>query len=204
MLRQQVYTLCGQWTEQEQHVNRQNLKSELRQLERVLTDLSERLEQLLSRRESLVLSAQLAGQPVQFLPQAPVENHCCCKEHYDFVHKTDTANLGRLDRETENRSQSQLSRLQQDRLRIVDELTALQLDVSRLEANWKELQNERAHLLGGAILENKQAELERLERMIEDSLHTDPSQTAKLYSGNWRASDVLGSTHKRSLCSNPY
>jgi len=197
LLRQQVYTLCGQLTEQERIVRRQQLTTESRQLARVLVELGERLDLLLSRRESLIQRSQLAGQPARLVPQPPVAEHCHCEHHGNFVQQSEGLLLGRADRgRHEAEARSQLSLLQRERTQLLNELNALQSDILQLETRWEDLQRERAGLIGGASLETKQTELERLESVIRQSLHSTEPHRAEPHRSStgpnyWRASDLL-------------
>jgi hypothetical protein len=99
MLRQQLYALCGQVTEQERAVRRVELNAESRQLSRAQTDLSEQLEHLLQRRQAHVHAAQLTYRPVVLLPQSPAANHCQCDGHAEFVRGADRSGSARGRRE---------------------------------------------------------------------------------------------------------
>ena len=189
LLRQQVYTLCGQLTEQERIVRRQQLTTESRQLARVQTELGERLDLLLSRRESLIARSQRAGQPARLMPQAPATEHCRCEHHGEFVQSAHAMILGRADRgRHESETQNQLGELQRDRAQQIEELNALRREIEQLEGRWESLQHERAGLINGASLENQQTELDRLESVIHQSLRTVETQTP---ANIWRASDIL-------------
>ncbi len=192
LLRQQVYTLCGQLTEQERIVRRQQLNAESRQLARVQTELGERLDLLLSRRESLIQRSQLASQPARLIPQPPAAEHCRCEHHGEFVQSADAMVLGREDRgRHESEARNQLGVLQRERAQWVDEFNALQREIEQLEGRWENLQSERAGLIGGASLESQQAELDRLESVIRQSLQAAETSTPSSAVGVWRASDIL-------------
>ena len=192
MLRDQVYTLCGQLTEQQRFISRQQLTQEIRQLGRVQVDMGERLEQLLSRRQSLVCQTQWASQTALFRPQLPVADHCRCDHHRPFVEQSDLRPLGRRDRNPqEGEPQDQLSTLERTQTSLMDELNSLNLDIDRLAARWKELQSDRIHLLSGTVIEKQQAEIDRLEKMIEELLNSTNSPTTAEQSTPWRASDIL-------------
>ena len=192
LLRQQVYTLCGQLTEQERIVRRQQLTAESRQLARVHTELGERLDLLLSRRESLIQRSQRANQPARLVPQPPATDHCSCEHHGEFIQSTDTRILGRTDRgRHESDVRGELSELQRERAQRVDEFNALRHDIEQLEERWEKLQRERASLIGGASLEDLQAELDRLESVIRQSLQVSETQTRSTSNSIWRASDIL-------------
>jgi len=192
LLRQQVYTLCGQFTEQQRIAHRQQLTAEIRQLERLQSNMGERLELLLSRRESLVRQAQTAGQANLFAPPAPVAGHCLCDHHGQFVEQTHSMAFVRTDLgEFENEAHGQHATIERSRVALIDELTAVKLDMDRLEGRWKELQGERTHLLGGSVIEKQQAELGRLEIIIKELLHSASPVGVAEAPATWRASDVL-------------
>ena len=188
MLRLQVYTLCGQLTEQERIARRQQFTIEARQIARAQTDLGERLEQLLARRELLIQTNRQAGQPKLLLPEPPANQHCQCDQHGKFVASAEAMQLASHQRaHFESTVQKELSSLELQRAKLVEELSALQQAIQELEQRWKQLQSERAGLIGGASLEENQAELERLENLISQALHQSPAAT----SSPWRASDIL-------------
>jgi len=192
ILRQQVYTLCGQLTEQERIARRQEVSAESRQLLRSQTDLGERLELLLSRRESLIQQSRQIGQHVALSPLPPVVDHCRCDHHGPFVADSNSYRLGSASRpRAENESHERRNRLERERCQLVEKLTNLQQDIDRLESHWKNLQNQRSGLLGTAPIEQQQAELKRLEAIINKSLEptTAPLESSRF--GVWRASDVL-------------
>ncbi|NOY42049.1 MAG: DUF4332 domain-containing protein [Planctomycetes bacterium] len=192
MLRLQVYTLCGQLTEQERIARRQQATVESRQLARAQTDLGERLEQLLSRRESLIQKNHLVGQPVLLMPQSPVSEHCNCDRHGHFVNSAEAMQLGRRDRlQIESTAEQRRTSLERERAHLAEELATLHSDIEQLELRWKRLQSERAGLIGGVSLEENQAELERLEKLISQTLQQQTVQSAVNSTGTWRASDVL-------------
>ncbi len=192
LLRQQVYTLCGQLTEQERIVRRQQLDAELRQLSRVHTELGERLDLLLSRRESLIQRGQLAGQSACLTAQPPAAEHCRCEHHGDFVQRSEVMVLGRADRgRQEAEARNQLSTLTGERNELLGQLDTLQQELQRLESRWEDLQNERAGLINGASIEEQQNELERLETVIRQLLTKANVPEATPQAGVWRASDLL-------------
>ncbi len=192
MLRLQVYTLCGQLTEQERIARRQQVTVESRQLARAQTDLGERLEQLLSRRESLIQKHRLVGQPVLLMPQSPVSEHCNCDRHGHFVDSAEAMQLGQRDRQQiESTVQQRRTSLERERAHLTEELATLHCDIEQLELRWKRLQSERAGLIGGVSLEENQAELERLENLISQTLQQQTVPPSVPSAGTWRASDVL-------------
>ena len=191
MLRMQVYTLCGQLTEQERIARRQQYSIEARQLSRALTDLGERLEQLLSRRESIIQQSRLVGQPVMLMPQPPANEHCDCERHGQFVDTADVMQLGGRDRrQFETLAKQRRKELESQRINLSDKLATIKHQIDQLEYRWKILQSERAGLIGGVTLEENQQELDRLEKLIAQALEQkSPFQAKK--PNVWRASDVL-------------
>ncbi|MBA3483936.1 MAG: DUF4332 domain-containing protein, partial [Pirellulales bacterium] len=197
MLRQQLYTLCGQVTEQERTVRRVQLNAEVRQLARAQTDLSEQLEHLLQRRQSLVHESQLAQRPVVMLPQAPADAHCQCHGHAAFVRDADAMLLARSDR-TRREQTAHALRIEQERQR--DELRAacdtLQQEIETLESRWQRLQRDRVQSTERSSLDELRRELERLEAEINRTLNravptAATSPTAAPHRRTWKASDAL-------------
>jgi hypothetical protein len=197
MLRQQLYTLCGQVTEQERTVRRVQLHAETRQLARAQTDLSERLEHLLQRRQSLVHESQLAQRPVVMLPQPPADTHCQCHGHAAFVRDADAMLLARSDR-TRREQMAHSLRIEQERQR--DELRAacdaLQQEIEALESRWQRLQRDRAKSTERSSLDELRRELERLEAEINRALNgavptAATAATAAPHRRTWKASDAL-------------
>jgi hypothetical protein len=190
LLRQQVYTLCGHWSEQERSVRREQLLAESRQVARTQTDVSDRLELLLSRRETLVAEAQAANRPAVHFPQAPVAEHCRCEHHHTFVQSEQQLHCGDQLRRADG-ARRELSQLERERDGLSHKLTALGREISQTDGQWKRLQQERAGLIGGAMIDAKRAELDRLESILQQALGVrihDPARTAEKL---WRASDVL-------------
>ena len=192
LMRQQVYTLCGQLTEQQHCERRRQLTAEIRQLQHLQSGLGERLEQLLEQRQSIVRQTQLAGQPVLFVPQPPATDHCRCASHGHFVQQSESMVLGRADSgRNKDEAHHQLGELQRAHGEVGDELAALQLEIDRHNTRWKVLQGERVHLIGSAVIQQKQTELGRLEKKIEQLLQVAETPTALQRPGTWHASDVL-------------
>ncbi|MEM8944904.1 MAG: DUF4332 domain-containing protein [Planctomycetota bacterium] len=192
LLRQQVYTLCGQITEQERIVRRQQLQTELRQLARVQAELGERLDLLLTQREALVQQSQVADQVSRLIPQPPVVDHCQCEHHGDFVQVADAMVLGRADRRRHQTDTSdQLQSLQRQRQQLLADYDVLQRDLQELDTRWEQRQDERAGLISGASIEKLQAELDRLEAAIRQSLAAGEYRATNSSPTNWRASDIL-------------
>ncbi len=192
LLRQQVYTLCGQLSEQERVVRREQLTSESQQLTRVHAELGERLDLLLSRRESLIQQTQLAGQPARLIPQPPASNHCQCERHGDFVQTADAMVLGRADRSRhEAEVRETLASSRQKRDKWFADFNSLQDEIQRLELRWEKLQRERAGLISRASIEKQQEELDHIEAVIRESLNSGGRRSTALGMKAWRASDVL-------------
>jgi hypothetical protein len=197
LLRQQLYALCGQVSEQERSVRRVELQAETRQLSRAQSDLSEQLEHLLKRRQAHVHAAQLTYRPVVLLPQSPVAAHCDCRGHGDFVRSADAMLLARTDRDRREADARQLrTRLEQERNEARAAWDAMQREIKSLEARWQSLQENRAQTTVRSSLDGLRAELEQLERDIQRALRSDAAAASRP-AGNpahrqpWRASDVL-------------
>jgi uncharacterized protein YhaN len=197
MLRQQLYAFCGQVTEQERAVRRVQLRAELRQLSRAQSDLSEQLEHLLERRQSMVYETQLAGRAAASPPQAPADRHCQCERHEEFIRNADELLLGRADR-ARHEDESRLRRveLEDQRHQLREASDALARDVAALAARWDRLQSERAQAAGRETLDEQRGELERLESEINRALHASANPVlVPLAAGShrrvWKASDAL-------------
>lgn len=184
LLRQQVYSMCGHWSEQERAVRRGQLTAELRQVDRAQSDLGERLEQLLARRETIVAEIQAARQPAVHFPQAPAQDYCRCERHGEFVQQS----RGFQQADDVRR---ELNTLERERAELVAELAELGRDIARVEADWKRLQQERAGLLGGTVIEANRAELARLETILQQALEVRIHDPHRPQGKFWRASDVL-------------
>jgi uncharacterized protein YhaN len=191
MLRQQVYTLCGLVTEQERQTRRQQVTTESRQVSRAQFDLSERLEHLLERRETLVHELGTIGQPHLLRPQSPVVEHCDCEHHAEFVSHADPLLAGYASRYPQEASlRNHYETLLQRQHDLQVEAETLTGKLAGLEARWHDVQRERAGLVGNASLEEQRFELERLEIAIREALKPVAQPIATTY-GNWRASDIL-------------
>lgn len=191
LLRQHLYTLCGQLTEQERIVHRQQLLVELRQLARVHTELADRLELLLSRREALVQRSRLGARPLQLLAQPPVAGYCRCDHHAHFVSSIDglsyeRVGLGRKEKELRAEHQS----LDRQRRELIDKIDGLADEIESLAERWETVQRQRAGLISGATLEQQREELGRLEAVIRQSLSEKNNGIRESHS-HWLASDVL-------------
>ncbi|WP_428304576.1 DUF4332 domain-containing protein [Lacipirellula sp.] len=198
MLRQQLYALCGQVTEQERSVRRVQLNSESRQLSRAQTDLSEQLEHLLQRRQAHVHAAQLTYRPLVTLPQSPAATHCQCDGHAEFVRNADAMVLARTDRgRQEALARTRRTEAEQERNNLRQACDALQREIKSLEARWQTLQLDRAQTATRSTLDELRATLQRLEIEIQQALHTNETARAEYDSAAtshrrlWRASDVL-------------
>jgi hypothetical protein len=197
MLRQQLYALCGQVTEQERAVRRVQLNAEARQLARAQTDLGERLEHLLGRRQSLVHESQLAHRRPIALAQAPAANHCQCQGHAAFVSGADAMLLARADRpEKEHAARSRRIELERDRDDLRAACDEVQREIESLKARWQRLQRDRAAASEPAARDELKSELERLETELQRTLSgAGPASAAPENSlphrRVWKASDVL-------------
>ncbi|QDT72776.1 DUF4332 domain-containing protein [Lacipirellula limnantheis] len=198
MLRQQLYALCGQVTEQERAVRRVELNAESRQLSRAQSDLSEQLEHLLHRRQAHVHAAQLSYRPAVALPQSPAAAHCQCQGHAEFVRDADAMLLARTDRpryEADARQRRNEAEHEMNELRGACD--ALQREIKSLEGRWQILQQGRAQTTVRSTLDQLRAELQQLESDIQRAIHASDS-TATLHAPlasdhrrPWRASDTL-------------
>lgn len=206
MLRQQLYALCGQVTEQERAVRRVELQAESRQLSRAQTDLSEQLEHLLQRRQAHVHTAQLTYRPVVLLPQTPATSHCQCHGHAEFVNNADAMLLARTDRSRqEDSAKQQRNEIERERNELRSACDAVQKEIKLLEARWQTLQQGRAQTAARSTLDLLRSELQQLESDIQRAiiaadataaLHTpEPS----VHRRPWRASDVLAQLTDRQL-----
>jgi len=195
MLRQQVYALCGQLTEQQRAARRDRLTVESRQLDRAQADLGERLDHLLARRQTLVHEAELSARPVVMLAQPPVDRHCQCQRHEEFTRRSESMVLSRTDR-TQREDDLRRRRLEAERQRdaLRDGAQALDREIEELAVRWQRLQLQRAK---GARspLDELRIELDRLEVEINrallkpNSLLAEPPVAPHLRL--WKASDVL-------------
>lgn len=175
IIRQQIYTLCGQLAEQERAVRRQQIETERRQLSRVQTDLGEQLEQLLFRRESLVRASQSARQPGLRLPQAPVPEYCQCEQHGPFLHHANAMILARTDRaDPEADAEAQQRQFEEKRNMLRTALEKHESEIDLLQSRWQQMQHDRATLLDTPTLNSVRAELQKLEHEI--SLEFNPAQ----------------------------
>jgi len=197
LLRQQLYTLCGQVTEQQRSVRRVQLRAESRQLSRAQTDLAEQLEHLLERRQSLAHEIQLAQRPVVFTPQAPAAALCQCHGHAEFVRAADAMQLAgakRFPREEAARARRLDQQRQRDQLRAACD--SLQQEIELLETRWQRLQQTRVQSASRSALDRLRAELERLESEIQTTLSGAMSTIAGRIAAAphrqpWKASDAL-------------
>jgi len=198
MLRQQLYALCGQVTEQERAVRRVELNAESRQLSRAPTDLSEQLEHLLQRRQAHVHAAQLTYRPVVLLPQSPVASHCQCDGHAEFVRGADAMLLARTDRgRHEEVAKQRRTEIEHERNELRGACDALQKEIKGLEARWQSLQQDRAQTTTRSTLDQLRGELQQLESDVQRAIHASDSTTvlhaphASPHRRPWRASDAL-------------
>ena len=198
MLRQQLYALCGQVTEQERTVRRIQLQAEARQLSRAQTDLSEQLEHLLQRRQEQVHAAQLVYRPVVLLPQSPAASHCHCHGHAEFVRSADAMLLARTNRgQQETVARTTRTELEHQRNELRAVCDALHQEIKSLEARWQSLQRDRAQTAARSTLDELRAELQQLEidiaRVVQAAATPTLSQElhAAPHRGPWKASDAL-------------
>jgi len=187
VLRQQLYTLCGQWSEQERRTNRQQLLAESRQISRAQADMGEWLEQLLAHRESLVQQAQATNQPVLFSPQPPVADHCRCEHH----HQATTTPINSAASQQTNHLRLEQNDLQRQKSELIDKLDDLGREIDELESHWKRLQHERAGLINSSKIEAKRVELGRLESILQQAMKAEEHNPSQTVCSQWRASDVL-------------
>ncbi len=196
LLRQQLYSLCGQVTEQERAIRRGQLKTEMRQLTRAQTDLSEQLEHLLERRQSLVHEGQLAGRVAVTLPQAPVAGHCQCDRHDEFLRTSDELLLGRAGRARhEDDARTRRTELDAQRQQLRQASESLAREMAELAARWERLQQERTPAVSRTSLDDLRGELDRVELEIQRALNAPviSASIIPLVGGRrvWKASDVL-------------
>lgn len=194
MLRQQLYTMCGQLTEQQRTVSRQRLEVEARHLQRSQNDLSEQLEHLLARRQEAVHEAQLASQPVVLLPQPPIDSYCQCAKHRDFVQHSEAMLLSQAERvDVQSDTQQIRADLERQRCDLAEQLADVQQEIAARQRRWDDLQRQRGRLVGKAPVDRLREELARLERQIGQALQQpgrSPAASDWRRDG-WRASDVL-------------
>jgi len=196
LLRQQLYTLCGQVTEQQRSVRRVQLQAEARQLARAQTDLSEQLEHLLQQRQSLVHESQLARRPAVLAPQTPAASHCQCTSHAEFVRSSTVMLIAGDGPRREEVARTRRVEMERDRDRLRAKADALQQEIETFEAHWRRLQHNRATSGSGVSLDQLRAELDQLEKDIQRTLQgarpTVTSSTAAApHRQPWKASDVL-------------
>ena len=187
LLRQQVYTLCGQVAEQQRAVTRGQLKAESRQLNRAQLEMGDRLEQLLQQRESLVQESQRYDTARGISLGAPAKDLCRCDGHTEFKSLFEQFGLTLTAAEAKDRR----TQLDQERYRLRNEISALGRDIAQLESAWKQVQQERAGLVEGPAIAESKAELDRLDSLLRQSL-ADRSSAAEAWNVNrWRVSDLL-------------
>jgi uncharacterized protein YunC (DUF1805 family) len=197
LLRQQLYSMCGQVTEQERAVRRRQLRTEMRQLSRAQSDLSDQLEHLLDRRRTLVYEAQLSGRVTATLPQTPAAGHCQCEGHDNFVRHEDSLIAGRNVRgRHEDDLRTQRTDLEAQRQQLRQSGDALAQEMADLSARWERLQQDRTQTSERASLDELRGELERLEGEIARTLQSPvvpfaPIGVAGTRRRPWKASDAL-------------
>jgi energy-coupling factor transporter ATP-binding protein EcfA2 len=195
LLRHQLYALCGQVSEQQRTVRRVQLEAESRQLSRAQTDLSERLEHLLQRRQAAVHQSQLNSRPLVVLPQSPAAELCSCEQHGEFVRRADSMVLGAANRSRQEAdARQQRIELEQQQRQLRSECDELAREIESLQTRWQQLQRDRAQTVTRSRLDELRAELERLEVAIQRAI-AEPNAAASPstpgYRPVWKASDVL-------------
>lgn len=192
MLRQQVYALCGQITEQERAVRRHHLQAEARQLTRAQTDLSEQLEQLLAQRQAATHRLRLESHPTVLYPDAPADDHCRCEHHGRFVVESEAMLLGRGDRA---RGEQDARRGAADLQQQIDSLGREIAELDRLldegQRQWNQWQRSRAGLTDSDAIARLKAEIEDVEARIDRQLACGCDRAAPPAADGWRASDIL-------------
>lgn len=192
LLKHHAYALCGQLTEQERSVQREAIERELCHLQRVQSELRDRLEDLLQQRERFVQTAEQNANPTHFAAQLPVPMYCHCRRHQEFVADSGTDEFSWHDRNTRERQvREELAQLQAKRRQMGENIRNLQEKLRQQEERWTSLQKQRKALLAREALSGKYSELDRLETLIGTCLSGE--NVASDYQGEatWRASDIL-------------
>lgn len=187
LLRKQAYCLCNQISEQERAAQREQLQAEDRQLRRAQTELNDRLEQLLSQRESLLGAARATRRTSVHLLSPPATEQCRCTGHLQQATSIKEATRWG----SENEANQLHSQLQRNRYELLNRLSALSKEIAELERQWKQLQEERAGLLEGTSVEATRAELDRLELLLKQALNVRVYEPSLRGAHNWHASDIL-------------
>ncbi len=187
LLRKQVYSLCGQISEQQRNAKRQAVQNELHQLNRVQIELADRLEQLLTNREALLESARTPHYAGPVTPTSPVVDYCDCEQHGHHV------SASHRDANWANESDAAEMRglLERDRYQLLNQLSALGREVVQLETTWKRLQEERAGLVEGSSIEADRAEIDRLESLLKQALDVQVLDPAQGFADHWTVSDIF-------------
>ncbi|MEQ8835610.1 MAG: DUF4332 domain-containing protein, partial [Lacipirellulaceae bacterium] len=133
----------------------------------------------------------LAGQPVMLLPQLPVERHCQCEHHREFLGENEAMLLGSTQRgRFEQDWQAQRHDLGRRREDVSESLARVGRERADLERRWELLQKERAELVGRTSVDSIRDELRRTEEQLQQAIrHSRVTEVRK--TGVWRASDVL-------------
>ncbi len=173
MLREQLYALCGSVSEQQRAQQRRDLVAEQRQLERALAELADRLELLLSQRESLVAALHTRWTP---RAQPPSEGQCTCDGHAAFFVSASADAEGRY---PEN--------LAAEQHRLAAELRRVETQADDLRLRRQELQDQRARLVTTTRVDRLQAELAEIENQLRTGTTLEDSQQP----ASVRASDLL-------------
>jgi hypothetical protein len=190
MLREQVYVLCGQVAEQERASRRRRALAESRQLARSQSDLSEQLEHLLERRQSLLHASAVSRRTATLLPATPAAGHCRCEQHDRFVRRQVDPGVGGLpNQETTLRNRVAELEVRRDQLRSGEE--TLRRENGGLEARRRQLQLDRGGAGDRKTLDQLQDSLDQLERDIQIRLSEGDGRALSETHGVWKASDAL-------------
>jgi energy-coupling factor transporter ATP-binding protein EcfA2 len=163
-LREDVYRLCQELSHWELSAQRVECSSELGQLRRCETELSQALQMLTLRREALL--AEAAGRPLDE-PKSRDLSHgpfCQCASHPE---RTDGAD--RL-LPLPNRDEERLATLQAESLRRTRRLEELRDDVAALQEESQELRQRRQHLQREAAADAELARMEAQQRELDGVL----------------------------------
>ncbi|MEM9352050.1 MAG: DUF4332 domain-containing protein [Planctomycetota bacterium] len=165
MLREQLNGLCSLVVEQQRAQQRRDAVAEQRQLERALAELADRLELLLSQRESLVAPLNTRWTPRILPPEkrrGAYEATRSSEKHYP-----------------EN--------LADEQHRLAAELCRVETGAEDLRIRKQELQDQRARLVTTARVDRLQAELADIENRLRTGVPAQEDQPP----ATLRASDLL-------------
>ena len=187
LLRKQTYSLCGQLSEQERAAQRELLQAEDRQLQRAQTELNDRLEQLLTQRESLIGHAKASNRAKVHSPSPPATDSCRCTGHQQLLAGLDCdARWSSLEEATDIREE-----LQRRRYELLNRLSSLEGEIKDLESRWRDLQEERAGMVESTSVEATRGELDRLELLLKQALNVRVYDPPRKSANPWHASDIL-------------